>query len=464
MRSWEESTWASGQTADAVIQKVGAALAEKLREISRPADTLVFLAGKGHNGDDARAALPHLTDRFKVLISVTDPSAAAAELGRVPAFKEGSAWIVDALFGIGLDRPLDENWKALIDTVNSSGLPVLSVDVPSGLDAQTGQPQGAAIHATITLTVGAPKAGLLAPSAKPFVGRLEVADNVGLIPCPFTGDLQWTLPGDFRNYPPRRPSESNKGTFGHAILYAGSLGYHGAAILATSAALRAQPGLVTLYTQPDIFEPLASHLFAAMVHEWKLGTPPPKQATAILIGPGLASPNIPGDAKYETRALWKNSLAPVIVDASGLDWLMPQAGLDGAIRVLTPHPGEAGRMLGVSAEQIQADRVGSLREISKRFGNAHVVLKGHQTLIGRATGEIFVNPSGNPYLAQGGSGDLLAGYLTGLLAQPALQKDPMLTLRLGVWRHGAAADYLSKTKSNWTPDDLAQYLGLAQIS
>jgi NAD(P)H-hydrate epimerase len=222
--------------------------------------------------------------------------------------------------------------------------------------------------------------------------------------------------------------------------------------------------LVTLYTQPDIFEPLASHLFAAMVHQWRLGTAPPKHATAILVGPGLASTNVPGDAKFETRALWKNSPAPVIVDASALDWLMPQSGLDGAIRVLTPHPGEAGRMLGVSAEQIQADRVGSLREISKRFGNAYVVLKGHQTLIGQSTGKIFINPSGNPYLAQGGSGDLLAGYLTGLLAQPALQKDPMLTLRLGVWRHGAAADYLSKTKPNWTPDDLAQYLGLAQIS
>jgi NAD(P)H-hydrate epimerase len=463
MRSWEEAAWAGGQTPGNVIQRVGIAVAARLRELSHPSDAVILVAGKGHNGDDVRAVAAQLKDRHTILISVDDPVAALAEMSRFPEFQSGRAWVVDGLLGIGLDRPVEGGWKSLIDAINASGLPVLSVDVPSGLDAQTGQVMGTAIQAAVTLTVGAPKIGLLTPSAKPFTGRLEVLDEVGLPPCPVSSELKWTLPDDFRNYPPRRPVESNKGTFGHAILYAGSLGYHGAAVLATRGALRAQPGLVSLYTQSDVFEPLADHLFAAMVNQWHLGTPPPKNATAILIGPGLAGTTVPDDAKYETRSLWKTNPHPLIVDASGIDWLMPQAGLENTIRVVTPHPGEAARILGTTPEQIQSNRVDALREISRRFGNAYVVLKGFQTLIGRSTGDIYVNPSGNPRLAQGGSGDLLAGYLTGLLAQPALQKDPMMVLRYGVWQHGAAADHLSRIKPNWTPEDLEQYLGLAQI-
>ena len=133
----------------------------------------------------------------------------------------------------------------------------------------------------------------------------------------------------------------------------------------------------------------------------------------------------------------------------------------GVIRVITPHPGEAGRVLGCSAASVQADRVLALREISKRLGDCYVVLKGHQTLVGRATGKIFVNNSGNPYLAQGGSGDLLGGYLAGLLAQPDWQRDPITAIRYAVWQHGAAADRLSESQSNWTVEDLSRHLGNA---
>ena len=130
-----------------------------------------------------------------------------------------------------------------------------------------------------------------------------------------------------------------------------------------------------------------------------------------------------------------------------------------AVRVLTPHPGEAARLLRLTVPQVQANRVVAVREISKRFGNAWVVLKGHQTVIGRATGEVYLNLTGNPYLAQGGSGDLLSGFIAGLLAQPMLREDVARTLCYAVWQHGAAADSLQATQSHWTIEDLAGRLG-----
>jgi NAD(P)H-hydrate epimerase len=130
--------------------------------------------------------------------------------------------------------------------------------------------------------------------------------------------------------------------------------------------------------------------------------------------------------------------------------------------VLTPHPGEAARLLNWTPHKIQSHRALALREISKKFGGCWVVLKGHQTLIGRGEGGIFVNPSGNPHLAQGGSGDLLSGFIAGLLAQPALQTDVARTLRYAVWQHGAAADKLQAERANWTVEDLAEEIGNAR--
>src|SRR5262249_24099663 len=152
----------------------------------------------------------------------------------------------------------------------------------------------------------------------------------------------------------------------------------------------------------------------------------------------------------------------VVVDASALDWLEPQSAPAPATRVITPHPGEAARLLGTTAAAVQTNRVNALRELSKIFGGAWVVLKGHQTLCGRETGNIFVNGSGHALLAQGGSGDLLAGFIAGLLAQPALQSDMEKTLRYAVWQHGAAADKLSNVRPNWTVEDLAAELGNAR--
>jgi NAD(P)H-hydrate epimerase len=457
MRQWEKATWASGQTEQAVIQQVGRILARRIIQLT-PLDGRVWiLAGKGHNGDDARAAHPHLSGRDVVLTNITDPVAGLAEFSQGLRGHPRPEWIVDALFGIGLDRPLDADWRKLIDAINGCGIPALAVDVPSGVNADTGQTEGAAIKAALTLTLGAPKKGLL--EAAEFVGRLEVAAEIGLAPCPVEAELNWTLAEEFAGLPPRRDCAGNKGDYGHAAIVAGSLGYHGAAVLTARGAQRAHPGLVTVFPQPNVYVPVAGQLEAVMVHPWRAGGPLPKNCTSILIGPGLAAQDLPETMMKEMRALWRTSPLAMVVDASALDWLEPVPAPVEAVRVITPHPGEAGRLLRCTASQVQAARMASLRALSKRFSNCWVVLKGHQTLAGRSTGEVFVNSSGNPWLAQGGSGDLLGGYLAGLLAQPAWRKDPLLAARYAVWQHGAAADHLTETQPNWTVEDLAQWLG-----
>jgi NAD(P)H-hydrate epimerase len=457
MRAWEAATWATGQTEVEVIRRVGKRVARRARKLTRAGDTILFLVGKGHNGDDARAAAKQLEGRSAEVLEMFLPDTDLLPLEN--ALKEKPALIVDGLFGLGLNRPLSDAWQKIIAAINASQIPVLAIDVPSGLNADTGDTFGGAIVATVTLTVGAPKNGLLAPAAWPFVGRLEVAEDVGLVSCPLQSETNWTQPEDFEFFPPERNVAAHKGEFGHAAIVAGSLGFHGAAVLAARGAQRAQPGLVTVFTQENVFIPVAAQLQSAMVNVWKPKTPFPANMTALLLGPGLVEPGLIGEPHLTIRLWWRKLECPLIVDASGLNLLTPETLLTQAVRVLTPHPGEAARLLMTSAANIQSNRAAALRELSKKFGNAWVVLKGHETLVGRAEGNIFVNPSGNAQLAQGGSGDLLAGFIAGLLAQPALQADVEKTLRYAVWQHGAVADKLSLTRNNWTVEDLATELG-----
>ena len=457
MRDWERATWSAGQTEAEVIRRVGQCVARRALALTQPGDRILILAGRGHNGDDARAAREHLASRT---VEMLDAAGAAADLEKLNALlKLRPALLVDGLFGIGLNRPLGPEWISLIERVNEARIPTLAVDVPSGLNADTGQPQGAAVKATVTLTVGAPKTGLLAETAWPFVGRLEVASEVGLTPCPHQSELQWTLPEDFAAFPPARTAATHKGSYGHLAIVAGSMGYHGAAVLASRGAQRARPGLITLHTLESVYYAVAPQLDAVMVAIWSPASKLTSSYSAILAGPGLAAADIPDPLKMTTRHLWRDALLPVVVDASALDWLPLDPVPRNAVRVITPHPGEAARLLRGTPARVQANRLAALRDVSRRFGNSWVVLKGHQTLIGRSTGEVYINSSGNPYLAQGGSGDVLAGYLAGLVAQPDLQADPLLAIRYAVWQHGAAADHLQALRANWEMADLAAMLG-----
>jgi ADP-dependent NAD(P)H-hydrate dehydratase / NAD(P)H-hydrate epimerase len=457
MRDWEQATWASGQQEAEVIRRVGQCVGRRAHQLTQAGDLVLILAGKGHNGDDARSAREHLPDRRIEAFDVTDPAAELAKLDTLLALRP--ALVVDGLFGIGLDRPLAPEWVSFIEHVNAAHLPVLAVDVPSGLNADTGQPQGAAIAASVTLTVGAPKTGMLRDMAWPFVGRLEVATDVGLVPCPHQSELQWTLAEDFAGFPPARTAATHKGTYGHLAIVAGSLGYHGAAVLASRGAQRAQPGLITLHTLEAVYPAVASQLQGVMVSVWSPQAKLSGSHDSVLIGPGLAAADVPDQMQTLTRNLWRDLSGPLVVDASALDWLPLQSPPRDALRVITPHPGEAARLLRSTPQQVQANRLNALRNISQRFGNTWVVLKGHQTLIGRSSGEVYVNPSGNPHLAQGGSGDLLAGYLAGLLAQPRLQADPLQAIRYAVWQHGAAADALQASRANWVVENLVDVIG-----
>jgi NAD(P)H-hydrate epimerase len=463
MREWEQATWATGQTEAEVIRRVGECIARHARQLTKPGDLILILAGKGHNGDDARAAREHLADRRVETLDVASPETALAKLEAV--LPSRPALVIDGLFGIGLNRPLDEAWTRLIKQINQSNLRVLAVDVPSGLIVDTGEPAtpDAAIEAAVTLTIGAPKEGLLRLAAWPFVGRLEVATDVGLTACPHESASRWTSPADFDAYPPRRPAAAHKGSFGHLAIVAGSLGYHGAAVLAARGAQRAQPGLITLFTQEAVYHAIAAQLQAVMVNMWPPALKLAGNFTALLIGPGLAAPDMPDEIKMATRRLWRDWPQPMIVDATALDWVPLDTVTKGGVRILTPHPGEAARFLKTTPQAVQADRPRALREISRRVGNCWVALKGHQTFIGRSTGEIFVNSSGNPHLAQGGSGDVLAGFIGGLLAQPALQSDPGKALRYAVWQHGAAADALQARRRNWVVEDLFNEIGNVRV-
>lgn len=460
MRKWERASWAAGRNEAEVISRVGHIVAARARQMTRPGDLIVVLAGKGHNGDDARHSSQNLADREVFLINVVDPDAGLEEFRSQLSL--GPTLVIDGLFGIGLDRPLGDDWIPLVEAINAAGVPIIAIDVPSGLHADTGESQGRAIRASVTLTLGAPKRGLVLAKAWPFVGRLEVEPDIGLIPHPPSSDLEWSLAADFEHFPPVRPVDGHKGTFGHVAVFAGSLGYHGAAVLAARGALQACPGLVTLFTMADVYTPVASQLQSAMVHPLPAEVLTlPETCSAVLFGPGLAAPNIPEEFKQQLARWWKDLPCPMVADASGLQWLPARHSPAKGLRVITPHPGEAGRLLGSSSEAVQAHRPKAVTELSRRYGNCWVILKGNQTLVGREAGVKYLNSSGNPLLAQGGSGDVLAGYLTGLLAQPCFQSDPLQTLRYGVWEHGAAADMLSAKHRTWTVDDLVRVLGHA---
>lgn len=481
MRAREMQTWATGVTPESVIQRAGMAVAEAALRMTQPGAPVLVLAGHGHNGDDAEVASVHLKGRDVLLLRLTDPDGFARGLRWLSEHRgRWDALVVDGLFGIGLNRPLTGSWAELVDAVNASGVSVLSVDVPSGLDADSGQPRGIAVKATRTLTLGSVKRGLLAEDAASWVGRLELASDIGLVAGESEATCWWTEARDFAGYPPRRPESSHKGTFGHVAVVAGSPGFHGAAVLTARGALRARPGLVSVITDAGCYVPVACALQSAMVRKWGGERWDGGGITALVVGPGLASASLSPAWRTELVRVWREARCPVVVDASALDGL-PLGGSCAGLRVVTPHPGEAARLLVTGrplppgetpsapdgkfmksrGAAVQKDRMEALGGLISLWPGTDlwVVLKGRHTLVGAEGRGVWVNSSGNPGLAQGGSGDVLAGYLGGLLAQPGLAADAGRAVRYGVWRHGAIADALEATGEAWTTEDLADAMG-----
>ena len=455
MRDWEQRTWDDGVGAGTVMEKAGSSLALEILLSTEPGDFILSLAGRGNNGGDTRIASNQLVDRDVLLISVNNPCDIFKKLEQ--ALQRQPALIVDGLLGTGLSRDLDADWVRLINLVNESESPILSVDCPSGLDSDTGQARGASITAQATLTFGAPKSGLIPDLSAKYVGKLQVAANIGLSEDIPESDRYWLTKGDMHSALPKRGPASHKGNHGHLAIISGSTGYHGAAVLSTRAALRARPGLVSVFTPS--YQAVTPHLQSVMVHPW--GTECVNvlsRSSAILIGPGLAGPDVDDSVKRVTQNLWKESEKPIIVDATALDWLPTTIGASDAPRIITPHPGEAARLLGCSIEQVQQERAKSARDLAARY-QATVLLKGRHTIITQAEGPILINSTGNAGLAQGGSGDVLAGYLGGLMAQREFADKAIQASAYSAWKHGHCADILNISNSYWGMDELIQELG-----
>lgn len=340
---------------------------------------------------------------------------------------------VDALYGIGLNRAPETTAARLIEQVNRSGRPVLALDVPSGLDTDSGNCPGAAIRADVTVTFIAGKRGLHTGRAVDQVGMIELA-TLGVpdsVYMQVSADARLLLAETL----PPRARYANKGDYGHVLVIGGEHGMAGAARLAGESALRAGAGLVSVATR-------AEHVFALNTARPELmvrGVDGPQtlapmleRASVLALGPGL------GQGAWG-HALWLTALEadkPLVLDADGLNLLAREPRRFTAPTVLTPHPGEAARLLGVSTAVVEHDRFAAARELAKRHA-AVVVLKGAGSLVADPDGRLDVCPWGNPGMASGGMGDLLTGIIAALLAQGC---DAWHAACLGVSLHARAGD------------------------
>jgi NAD(P)H-hydrate epimerase len=453
-----------------VVEALGSAFGE--------AESAAVFCGPGNNGGDGLAVARHLVVRgwetriFLVSGGRELSADAAVQLGicrraELPVLEISSGdalaaaleaaaecdVVVDALFGTGLARPLAGLFAQVVDAINSLAAPCVAVDLPSGLAGSQARPFGPHVRADLTVTFAAPKVAHVFPPAADAVGEMVVTD-LGIPPrlvdevAEEGGDLHLLMAEELAELLPEREPGAHKGDFGHALLLAGSPGKAGAAILAARAAVRAGAGLVTA----AVPEPLLPTVDLGSIESMTLGLPAgaagqiADRAVEVLLaaadgkavlalGPGLGQE--PATAAALRRIALECPL-PLVLDADGVNAFAGRAGdLAGrrAETVLTPHPGELGRLLGISTAQILEDRVAAARGAAEETG-AIVVLKGHLSLIASGTA-VFVNPTGNPGMATGGTGDVLTGLLAGLLAQGLDALDATL---LAVYLHGLAGD------------------------
>ncbi len=360
--------------------------------------------------------------------------------------------LVDGIFGTGLDAEVRGYYREVIDHLNTLQRPIVAIDIPSGLDADTGKPLGTAIRAFLTITFGLPKVGHLLPPGIDYVGEVRVID-IGLpkrlvedekIPTHLLEEKE--IKGWLSI--PRNP-DTHKGDYGHLLVIAGSVGKTGAAAMACQAALRMGAGLVTLaipkslngimemkltevMTEPLPETPkqtLSLRAFSAIVRLCE-------NKKAVIIGPGLGTFK---ETQSLVLKLIKALDVPIILDADGLTALATQPKtLPIASRslILTPHPGEMARLMRSQVKEVLEDRIGRSRNFSQSH-HVHLVLKGHPTLISTPKGEVFINPTGNPGMASGGTGDVLTGMIGGLVCQGF---DILPSLQIAVYLHGLAGD------------------------
>jgi ADP-dependent NAD(P)H-hydrate dehydratase / NAD(P)H-hydrate epimerase len=480
-----------------LMENAGTRVAEALRESlavagGHPAKICV-LCGKGNNGGDAFVAARHLQDataQIKLFLfgrpdelrgdAATNHHRWIEMGGQVAPIPDAAAWdslrpeidsaqvIVDGIFGTGFRGAATGAVAKAIEDINrisrNAAGPkpalILAVDTPSGLPAD-GQPaEGPVLYAHKTVTFTAPKIGQLTSTDCAAAGSLEVV-NIGsptsLVEEVGKGSLRWSEPQEFAQFPLIRTADSHKGLYGHVLVVAGSLGKPGAAVMSGYAGLCAGAGLVTI-AAPDVVlpviaaahpeymtEPLASTGGGTasernlakkrfdQIHEGK---------TVLAVGPGLG---LHPETQDFIRAVVRQTELPVVLDADGLNAFAGNADelreRQAKFLAITPHPGEMARLLNISTKAVQQDHIRAAQEAAQRW-NVHVVLKGFHTVITSPGGKLFINTSGNPGLAKGGSGDVLTGLLAALTAQFKTE-DWSRVLALGVYLHGVAAEIVT---------------------
>jgi NAD(P)H-hydrate epimerase len=409
--------------------------------------TIYLLSEAGRFTGDALTNLQiaqNLQFKIKLLLSQEQLSAYRAEI-------QSSDVIVDSIFGTGLKGAVRGFAAEVIEFINSTGKPIVAVDLPSGLDADTGQSEGVCVHATHTVTMGLPKRGLLLYPGADFTGKLTVAD-IGFPQSVIDAQgirVNWVQKDEARRLMPRRPRNSHKGTFGHVFVIAGSVGLTGAAALASEAALRIGAGMVTLGIPKSLNPIMEEKLTEVMT------VPLPetdaqslaseaktkifdflKRANVVAIGPGLSRNPQTVELIHQLSVEIK---LPKVIDADGLNALSEKRDLLDQLdsqTILTPHPGEMARLLDCSPQEVESDRIGIAQEFAQKHGLT-LVLKGVPTIIASASGEVYINSTGNPGMATAGMGDVLTGAIAGLLAQGLKPVDAAV---LGVYLHGLAGD------------------------
>lgn len=442
---------------------------------------IVVFCGKGNNGGDGFVVARHLqklgatvsvflfaevaelqgdaAKNLKRLKSIEVLAVGGFDTWEKPRWDAGKpAIVVDALLGTGIRGEVTGLLRTAVDAINDrpNSVSVVSVDIPSGLDSDSGEVHGAAVHADFTITFTAPKTGMFAGDSSRYIGQLEVRDigsSPELIEETGKGVLRWSEPHEFSVYAKRRRAEGHKGDYGHVLVIAGSVGKSGAAVLSSWAALRAGAGLVTAAVPEPVLPIVAAHTPEIMT-EPLAAIPAGSLAMldlengrvesllggkkALAIGPGLGTHE---EAQRFIRGVVGRRALPIILDADGLnafDGFSKDLNREEGRLAMTPHPGEMARLLDATVKDVQARRIDIATAASTEW-NAIVILKGHHTIVAAPDGRAWINSTGNPGMATGGTGDVLTGILASLTAQHGVE-DWWRTLAFGVWLHGLAGD------------------------
>lgn len=364
--------------------------------------------------------------------------------------------IVDSIFGIGINKELDDFYKEVIKSINDSEKNIIAIDVPSGLDCNTGNPMGGAVKAQTTYTFEVVKLGFINYGSFKYLGNLEV------IPIGIPNEIKDSInegirileDDDYKNIIRKREIYGHKGDYGRAIIFAGSKGFTGAAYIATKSCLKTGAGLTTLVTPKDIQDILSGMLIEAMTSNFNEEEKVEKLITtadAIAYGPGLQS-----SREYEDFLLYisKKSNCYLVIDAEGINILSRRPDILERLKgrmILTPHPGEMARLVNKSIAEVESDRVNITKGYAKKYESI-VLLKGYNTVI--TDGEnVYINTTGNSKMASGGSGDCLTGMIVSLLAQ---KHSPLESALIGAYVHGKAGEITGKNKYSITASEIIE--------